>query len=106
MFTEQLAEAPERLLRVQLPPGVKVTVPVGGVAPVLAVSVTVAVQVVAWLTTTVPGEQETLVLVGSTTTTPTLSENMPWLPLWTESDAAEVKTPVIVSVRGAVPEGE
>ena len=81
MFTEQLAEAPDGLLRVQLPLGVKVTVPVGGVAPALAVSVTVAVHVVGWLTTTVPGEQETFVPVGSTTTTPTLSGNIPWLPL-------------------------
>jgi len=107
--TEQLPETSVQVVELNDPAGpvsVKVTVPVGGVAPAPAVSVTVAAHVVTWLTTTVPGEQETLVLVGSTTTTPTLSENMPWLPLWTESDAAEVKTPVIVSVRGAVPEGE
>ena len=45
MFTEQLAEAPERLLRVQLPPGVKVTVPVGVLLVPTEVSVTVALHV-------------------------------------------------------------
>jgi hypothetical protein len=80
MFTEQVAEAPEGLPRVQLPPGVNVTVPVGAVAPLLAVSVTDAVQLVAWFITTVPGEQATFVLVGSTVKTPTPSEKLPWLP--------------------------
>ena len=41
----------------------KVTVPVGVVAPAPAVSVTVAVQVVATFSTTKAGEQLTLVLV-------------------------------------------
>ena len=40
-----------------------VTVPVGVVAPLPAMSVTVAVQVVATFSTTVAGEQLTLVLV-------------------------------------------
>ena len=63
MFTEQLAEASEGLPRVQLAPGVNVTVPVGGVGPVLFVSLTFAVHVVTWFITTVPGEQATLVVV-------------------------------------------
>jgi hypothetical protein len=49
---------------VQVPPGVKVTVPVGVVAPAPEVSVTVAVQLVAWLTVTVDGLQLTVVEVG------------------------------------------
>jgi len=81
MVTEQLAELPEGLPRLQLLPGINVTVPVGCVAPILAVSVTVAVQVVAWPITTLLGEQATLVLVGSTAANPTLRENVPWLPL-------------------------
>ena len=32
-FTEQLAEGPDGFPSVQVPPGVKVTVPVGAVAP-------------------------------------------------------------------------
>jgi hypothetical protein len=43
----------------------KVTVPVGVVAPVLFVSVTVAVQLVALLTRTVAGLHVTVVVVGS-----------------------------------------
>lgn len=42
----------------------KVTVPVGVVEPVPLVSATVTVQVVPWLTTTVEGEQDTVVLVA------------------------------------------
>jgi len=64
MFTEQLAESSDGLPRVQLPFGVKVTVPVGAVAPRVDVSVTVAVHDVAWLTTTLEGVQLTLVDVG------------------------------------------
>ncbi len=45
---------------------VKLTEPEGVVGPA-AVSVTVAVQLVAWLTTTGEGEQLTLVLVGCVT---------------------------------------
>ncbi len=68
MLTEQLAELAVGLPRVQVPPGVKVTVPVGAVG-VAKVSVTVAVHEVAWLTTTVPGLQLTLVVVGCTCVT-------------------------------------
>ena len=61
-LTEHVAEevVPDR---VQVPPGVNVTVPVGVVGPV-AVSVTVAVHDVAWLTNTVDGLHATVVVVG------------------------------------------
>jgi hypothetical protein len=49
MLTEQLP-----LASMHVPPGVSVTIPVG-VVGVALVSVTVAVQDVAWLTTTVEG---------------------------------------------------
>ena len=49
--------------RVQVPPGVKVTLPVGVVAPELEVSVTVAVQVEDWFATTEDGEHVTIVVV-------------------------------------------
>jgi len=42
--TEQLAEAPDGLLKLHVPPGVKATVPVGAVALEDEVSVTVALQ--------------------------------------------------------------
>ena len=58
MLTEQ--EPPER---VQGPPGVKVTVPIGVTAPVPDVSATVAVHDVAWPATTVLGLHETEVEV-------------------------------------------
>jgi len=48
----------------KLPEGEKLTVPVGDVAPDVAVEVTVAVQVEAWFTTTVFSEQVTVVEVG------------------------------------------
>jgi hypothetical protein len=48
---------------VQVPPGVKVTVPVGVDAVPAAVSVTVAVHDVAWLTNTVDGVHATVVVV-------------------------------------------
>jgi hypothetical protein len=48
---------------VHVPPGVKVTVPVGVEAVPAAVSVTVAVQLVAWLITTVEGVHATAVVV-------------------------------------------
>ncbi len=44
MLTEQLAEAPDGLPKVHVPPGVKATVPVGAVAPEDEVSVIVAVH--------------------------------------------------------------
>jgi len=62
-LTEHVAEAVVPA-SVQVPPGVKVTVPVGVVAPVADVSVTVAVQLVAWLTNTVDGTHATVVVVG------------------------------------------
>ena len=49
--------------RVQDPLGVKLTVPVGAVAPVADVSDTVAVQLVAWLVATVDGLHTTFVVV-------------------------------------------
>ena len=55
----------------------KLTVPVGAVAPDDAVSVTTAVQVVAWLMTTLEGEHVTAVVVGFL---PTARENVPELP--------------------------
>jgi len=67
MLTEHVAEAPVPA-NVQVPPGVKVTVPVGVVAPVVEVSVTVAVQFVAWLIVTVEGVHATVVVVGCVAT--------------------------------------
>lgn len=61
--TEQLAEAPDPL-SVQVPPGEKVTVPVGVMAVPGDESVTVAAHVVAWLMTTVDGVQLTAVVVS------------------------------------------
>lgn len=49
--------------RVQDPLGVKLTVPVGAVAPVADVSDTVAVQRVAWLIATMDGLHTTFVVV-------------------------------------------
>jgi len=49
--------------RVQDPLGVKLTVPVGAVAPVADVSDTVAVQLVAWLIATMDGLHTTFVVV-------------------------------------------
>ena len=63
-------------MKVPVPLLVKPTVPVGAVAPVDDVSVTVAVQVVAWFTTTVDGVQLTTVEVGWS---PTASANVPEL---------------------------
>jgi hypothetical protein len=62
MLTEHVAEAPVPA-NVHVPPGVKVTVPVG-VVGVVKVSVTVAVHEVAWLTNTVDGTHATVVVVG------------------------------------------
>ena len=66
ILTEHVADAPVPA-NVQVPPGVKVTVPVGVVAPVVDVSVTVAVQLVAWLIATVEGVHATVVVVGCVT---------------------------------------
>ena len=62
ILTEQVADAPVPA-RVHVPPGVKVTVPVG-VVGVDETSVTVAVQLVAWLMNTVDGVHATVVVVG------------------------------------------
>ncbi len=67
-----MAVAPAPAANVQLVAGVKVpvelvvklTMPVGDMAPVADVSVTVTVQLVAVLTCTEPGEHATLVVVG------------------------------------------
>jgi hypothetical protein len=65
MSTKHVADAPVPD-NVQVPPGVKVTVPVGVVGAVggATVSVTVAVHLVAWLTVTMDGTQLTAVEVG------------------------------------------
>ncbi len=70
LLVEHLLKDPERF-RVQVPPGVNVTVPVGVVGYV-EVSVTVAAQVVVWTITSVAGLQVTLVLVGCKGTVVTL----------------------------------
>ena len=62
ILTEQVADAPVPA-SVHVPPGVKVTVPVG-VVGVDETSVTVAVHDVAWLMNTVEGVQATVVVVG------------------------------------------
>ena len=82
--TEQLAVAPVparvqlAALKVPAPLLVKPTVPVG-VVGVAEVSVTVAVQDAAWLTTTDPGVQVTAVVVGWRA--PTVRANVPELVL-------------------------
>ena len=67
ILTEHVAEAPVPA-NVQVPPGVKVTVPVGVIAVPVEVSVTVAVQLVAWPMKTVDGVQATVVVVVRTVT--------------------------------------
>ena len=62
MLTEHVADAPVPA-SVHVPPGVKVTVPVGVDVVPAAVSVTVAVHDVAWLTNTVDGVHATVVVV-------------------------------------------
>jgi len=79
ILTEQVAEAVVPA-SVQVPPGVNVTVPVGVVAPDEDVSVTVAVQLVAWFTNTVDGEHATVVVVGWT---PIAIVAVPELVAWT-----------------------
>jgi len=78
-LTEQVAVAPVPA-SVHVPPGVNVTVPVGVVGPV-AMSVTVAVHEVAWLTKTVEGAHDTVVVVGCADTV-TVRANVPWLVPW------------------------
>lgn len=63
--TEHVAEGPVvAACSVQDPPGVNVTIPVGTVAPVADVSVTVAVHVDGWPTTMLAGLQARVVVVG------------------------------------------
>jgi len=78
MLTEQLALLVVGVPRVHVPLGVKVTVPVGVVAPVVDVSDTVAVQLVAWLIATVEGVQLTVVVVECTPVV-TVREKVPLL---------------------------
>jgi len=62
MLTEQVDSAFGSLIlcdNVHVPPGVKVTVPVGMLAVPATASATVAVQVVGWLTRTLAGVQAT-----------------------------------------------
>jgi hypothetical protein len=75
MLTEQPAELEVRLVGVQLPPGVKVTVPVGAVAPDEAVSVTVAAHMKPMPTVPLVG-QERIVEVESGTNGPTVIVNV------------------------------
>ena len=67
ILTEQVAVVPVPA-RVQVPPGVNVTVPLGVIAVPVDVSVTVAVQLVACPTMTVEGVHATLVVVARTVT--------------------------------------
>src|SRR5207245_9710280 len=79
ILTEQVADAPVPA-SVQVPPGVKVTVPVGVLVVPAAVSVTVAVHDVAWLMKTVDGVQATVVVVVRLlTVTLALPVLVPWL---------------------------
>ena len=68
------------LLKVPAPLLLKLTVPVGVLLVPVSVSLTVAVQVVAWPTTTDAGLQPTLVLVDRFAVTITPVE--PELPEW------------------------
>jgi hypothetical protein len=61
---------------------VKVTVPVGVIAPAPEESATVAVQVDATLSRTLAGEQETVVVLVRIVDA---SVNVPLLPVWTVS---------------------
>jgi len=63
MLAEHVAEAPVPA-NVQVPLGVNVTVPVGVVAPVVEVSVTVAVHDVEAPSVIVDGVHATVVVVG------------------------------------------
>ena len=63
IVTEQVADGAVAVCNEQDPPGVKVTMPVGMVAPVAEVSVTVAVHVDDWPTTTLDGLQDMVVVV-------------------------------------------
>ena len=77
MLAEHVAEDPVPD-REQDPLGVRLTVPVGAVAPVVDVSDTVAAQLVAWLIATVEGVQLTVVVVECTPVV-TVREKVPLL---------------------------
>lgn len=87
-MTEQVATAPVparvQAVNVPVPDDVRVTVPVGVIAVPPEVSVTVTVHVVAWLTTTVVGAQEIVVVVVLRVT---VRANVPLLALWLVSPA-------------------
>jgi len=74
---------------------VKVTVPVGVVGPIVAVSSTVTVHVVAWFIATEEGEQAIVVVVESL---PKPIVVDPWLARWI---ASPEYSPVIVCVATA-----
>src|SRR2546428_742849 len=83
--TEHVAVAPVPA-RVQLSTVVKVTCPVGVIAvPAVDESVTVAVQDVAWLTTTVVGEHDIVVVVGCAAGCEMLTVALPVLVAWVVS---------------------
>jgi len=82
-LTEQVADAPVPA-RVHVPPGVNVTVPVGVLVVPTDVSVTVAVHDVAWLTNTVDGVHDTVVVVACADTV-TVRANVPTLTPWLAS---------------------
>ena len=84
ILAEHVADAPVPD-SVHVAVGVNVTVPVGVVAPVVDVSVTVAVQDVAWLTTTVVGEHDIVVVVGCAAGCETLTVALPVLVAWVVS---------------------
>ena len=84
ILAEHVADAPVPD-NVHVAVGVNVTVPVGVVAPVVDVSVTVAVQDVAWLTTTVVGEHDIVVVVGCAAGCEMLTVALPVLVAWVVS---------------------
>ena len=90
MLTEQLALLVVGIPSVHVPLGVKVTVPVGAVAPVVDVSDTVAVQLVGVLSRTLAGAHDTVVVVDLIVDVTVNAALV--LPVWTLSPA---KLPVM-----------
>ena len=74
---EHVADGAVAACNVQGPPGVNVTWPVGMTAPVMDVSVTVALHVDAWPTTTLVGLQDIIVEVGLNGTGLAVMSNVP-----------------------------
>ena len=64
MVVFSVASVQGEVTKLPVPELVQETDPVGVVAPLLEVSFTVAVQLVAWLMNTVVGEHEIVVVVG------------------------------------------